>query len=313
MTRYILGRILLIVPTLLALAFIIFTVAALAPGDPAEEYARRTSPTGEATPAAIARARVTLGLDRPFVVRYVTWVAGAVHGDLGRSFSRQTRVASDIAQRWAATAELAVAALVVTAVVAVPLGVVAAMNHGTWIDHQLRVVNLLVASIPGFFLAYLLIIGFAVRLQILPVAGREGIASIVLPTVTLAAPATATVSRLLRASLLEVLSEDYVRTARAKGLSRLQVMLRHALPSAAIPVITVLGGLLGYLLAGAIIVEFIFAWPGLGLLLSQAVSERDYPTIEGLVVVAGGVFLILNLLVDLSYMALDPRLRLARR
>jgi ABC-type dipeptide/oligopeptide/nickel transport system permease component len=172
--------------------------------------------------------------------------------------------------------------------------------------------SLLIASFPGFFLAYLLIEVFATRLHLLPVAGRST-SGLVLPAAALAAGGIATASRLLRASLLEVMGEDYTRTARAKGLSVSQTVRRHALPGAALPVITVFGTLLGYLLAGSVIVETIFAWPGLGQLFEQAVTQRDYPTIEGLVALSGTVFLLLNLAVDLAYRRLDPRVRLAER
>ncbi len=312
MTGYVVRRVLLIVPTLLLLAFGTLLLAALAPGDPAEQYARTQSSTGVVTPQEIEVARHQLGLDRPFLLRYAVWVGGAVHGDLGRSFTRQTTVAAEIGSRAEATLELAVAAMLLIIVVAVPLGTVAAMLHGTAVDHALRVGSLVVASIPGFFLAYVLIEVFATRLDLLPVAGREEASSVVLPAVTLAAGGIATASRLLRASLLEVLAEDYIRTARAKGLSYRQVVVRHALPNATLPVVTVFGALLGYLLAGSVIAETIFAWPGLGQLLAESVAERDLPMIEGLVVLAGTLFLVINLLVDLSYRALDPRIRLGR-
>lgn len=312
MGAYVLRRLLLIVPTLLLLALGTQFLATLAPGDPAEHYARLHATSGVATPEDIAHARVLLGLNRPFMVRYVDWVAGALHGDLGVSFSRQTTVGAEIGNRLGATVELALSSLLLTIVVATPLGAFAAMRHGTWFDHSLRAGSLVAASIPGFFLAYVLIEVFATQLNLLPVAGREQVTSIVLPAVALSAAGIATASRLLRASMLEVLGEDYIRTARSKGLSGFRVALRHALPNAALPVITVLGTLLGYLLAGSVVIETVFAWPGLGQLLAQSVAERDYPMIEGLIVLAGALFLVINLLVDLSYRALDPRIRLAR-
>ena len=311
MRGYVLRRLLLIIPTLLLLALGTQFLATLAPGDPAENYARLHSTSGVATPAQIAHARVLLGLNRPFFVRYVDWIAGAVHGDLGVSFTRNTRVAADIAGRLGATLELALTALGLTIIVATPLGAFAAMRHGSWFDHTLRAGSLLFASIPGFFLAYVLIEVFATQLNLLPVAGREQASSIVLPAVALSASGIATASRLLRASMLEVLGEDYIRTARGKGLSSVRVVARHALPNAALPVITVLGTLLGYLLAGSVVIETVFAWPGVGQLLAESVAERDYPTIQGLVVIAGAFFLVINLLVDLSYRLLDPRVRLA--
>lgn len=312
MRWYLVRRLLVIVPTLLVLAFAIMALASLAPGDPAEQFARLHSTTGEVTPAEVRAARHELGLDRPFLSQYVSWVGSALHGDLGDSFTLEQPVSTEIAGHFGPTAELALVAMGLTVIVAIPLGIVAALFRNRWLDHGLRVSTLLAASIPGFFLAYLLIEVAATRLRLLPVAGESPL-GIVLPAVTLAAGGIATGSRLLRASLLEVMGEDYVRTARAKGLSMPATVVRHALPGAALPVITVFGTLLGYLLAGSVIVETIFAWPGLGQLFEQAVTQRDYPTIEGLVMTAGTAFLLLNLLVDLAYRSLDPRVRLAGR
>lgn len=313
MSGYLLRRLVLIPPTLIALSFAIFVLTALAPGDPAEQYARRIAPSGEASPADIARARHELGLDKPFGARYVQWLAGAAQGDFGRSFARQKPVRDEILRRAPATAELASAALALTVVLGVPLGIAAALTHRGWLDHLIRVVSLFGASLPGFFLAYLLIGLMATELNLLPVAGSEGPGSLVLPALTLAAASAATVARLLRAGLLETLADDFVRTARAKGMPWPRVVLVHALPNASIPIVTVLGGVVGHLLAGAVIVEYVFAWPGLGLLTVEAVAERDYPMIAGLVIFAAGIFLVLNLLVDLSYSLLDPRIKLGAR
>lgn len=308
MRRFLGRRLLLAVPTLLGLSLLIFTLVSLAPGDPAEAFAARTAPSGEATPQQVARARHELGLDRPFLVQYGSWLAGAVHGDLGTSFSRRTPVQDEIVARLPATAELAGAAFTVALCAAIPLGVIAAMFRGRSADHALRVAALMGASTPGFFLAYLLIIGFAVRLGVLPVAGRQGLASLVLPAAALAVGPTAIVSRLLRTSLLDVMGEDYIRTARAKGLGELRVILRHGLRSAAVPVVTVLGSVFGGLIEGAVIAEVIFAWPGLGRLTFEAITQRDYPLIQGVVLFGGVVYVVVNLLVDLSYAVLDPRI-----
>lgn len=313
MSGYLLRRLLLIPPTLVALSLAVFALAAIAPGDPAEQYARRIAPSGEASPADIQRARHELGLDRPFGVRYLRWLGGAAEADFGRSFARQTPVRAEIAERVPATAELALAALLLTSLVGIPIGIIAALAHRRWPDGLVRLLSLLAASLPGFFLAYLLIGLLAAGLHLLPVAGDQGLASLVLPALTLAAAPAATVGRLLRASLLEVLGDDYVRTAQAKGMRWRRVVLLHALPNASIPLLTVLGGVLGHLLAGAVVVEFIFAWPGLGRLTVEAVAERDYPMIEGLVMFAAAVFLLLNLAVDLGYTLLDPRVRLGAR
>lgn len=310
MGRYLARRLLVTIPTLFALSLFIFTLVSLAPGDPAEDLARRRSPTGEVSDEELLRVRHELGLDRSFVVQYGSWLGGALTGDLGESFSRRKPVADEIRGRLGATVELAGTAFVLVILMAVPLGVAAAVLHRHWSDHFMRFLALAFASIPGFFLAYLLIILFVTHLRLLPVAGRQGPESLVLPALALAVGPTAVISRLLRSSLLEVFGEDYIRTARAKGLGRLRVVVSHGLPNAAIPVVTYMGGLLAGLLEGVVIVEFIFAWPGLGRLTFEAISQRDYPLIQGVVVMAGVIYVVMNLLVDLSYRLLDPRIRL---
>lgn len=310
MGRYVARRLLVSIPTLLVLSFCIFVLVSAAPGDPAEELARRTSPGGEVTEVDLARARAELGLNRPFVVQYTSWVKGAVTGDLGVSFVTKTPVVDEIRQRVPATAQLAGFAFLLVLMVAVPLGVLAAMAHRHWADHGMRFVALILASMPGFVLAYVLIIVFATRLRLVPVAGRGDLDTYVLPAVALAVGPLAVLSRLLRSSLLEVFSEDYMRTARAKGLSSLQAAVFHGLRNASIPVVTLLGGLLAGLLDGALITEVIFAWPGLGRLTFEAISQRDHPMILGVVLFAGAGYIVMNLLVDLSYRLFDPRIRL---
>ncbi|MDP9071849.1 MAG: ABC transporter permease [Actinomycetota bacterium] len=310
MGRYLARRLLVAVPTLLALSLFIFTLVSLAPGDPAEDLVRRRSSTGEGTAAEIEQVRHELGLDRPFVVQYARWLNGARRGDLGMSFSKRTPVFDEIRNRMLASAELAAAAFLLIVIAAVPLGVAAALLSRHWADHLMRLAALVGASVPSFFLAYLLIILFATRLRLLPVAGREGLQSLVLPAVVLAVTPTAVVSRLLRSSLLEVLGEDYVRSARSNGLTQLQVVVRHGLRNAAIPVVTYLGTALGHLLEGVVITEVIFAWPGLGSLTYEAISQRDYPMVQAVVLLAGCMYVLVNLLVDLSYRLVDPRIRL---
>lgn len=310
MWRYLARRLLVSVPTLLVLSFCIFTLVSAAPGDPAEELARRTSPGGEVTEVDLARARAELRLDRPFVVQYTSWLGAAFTGDLGSSFVTKRPVREEISQRVPATAQLAATAFLLVLVLAVPLGVLAAMAHRHWADHGMRFAALIFASVPGFVLAYVLIIVFATRLRLLPVAGRGSWDTYVLPAVALAVGPMAVLSRLLRSSLLEVFTEDYMRTARAKGLSSLQAVTRHGLRNAGIPVVTLLGGLLAGLLDGALITEVIFAWPGLGRLTFEAISQRDHPMILGVVLFAGAVYIVMNLLVDLSYRLFDPRIRL---
>jgi peptide/nickel transport system permease protein len=309
MDGYLLRRVLSTIPTLLGLSLLVFGLAVLAPGDPAEElaYRRQFAPPTE---AQIQQVREELGLDRPLLVQYATWVGNAARGDLGTSLVMQRPVAGQIRARLGATAELAVAALLLTVLLAIPFGILAAIFHRRWPDNLLRICALTAASIPSFFFAYLLIGTMATRLGLFPVAGRQGLSSLVLPALALALGPTAVVSRLLRSSLLEALSEDYITTARSKGVAEWRVVWRHAVRNAVIPVVTVLGSILGHLLTGAVIIEFIFAWPGLGRLTLEAVVQRDYPMIQGIILFAGFVFVVLNLLVDLSYRFFDPRVRL---
>lgn len=310
MTGYASRRVVLAVPTLVGLSLLVFGLIALVPGDPAVELASRRAAGEVPTDAEIEAVRAELGLDRPLAVQYADWVGGALRGDLGTSFVRQRSVSAVIRSRVVATGELALAALGLTILVGVPLGVAAALTHRRWPDQLLRVGALTGASIPSYFFAYLLIGLLATRLGLLPVAGRDGAASLVLPALALSLGPTAIVSRLLRSALLESLSEDYLLTARLKGLRERAVVARHALPNAAIPVVTVLGTVLGHLLTGAVIVEVVFAWPGLGRLTLESVVQRDYPMLQGVILFAGVVFVGLNLLVDLSYRLLDPRVRL---
>ena len=309
MGRYVARRLLVSVPTLLVLSFCIFVLVSVAPGDPAEELARRNAAAGEVTELELARARSELGLNRPFLVQYTSWLKGAAAGDLGDSFTTKTPVADEIGKRVPATAQLAGLAFLLVLVAAVPLGILAALAHRHWADHAMRFVALIFASVPGFVLAYVLIIVFATRLRLLPVAGRGAFDTYVLPAIALAVGPVAVVSRLLRSSLLEVFVEDYMRTARAKGLGGLQAVVRHGLRNASIPVVTLMGGLLAGLLDGALIAEVIFAWPGLGRLTFEAISRRDHPMILGVVLFAGAVYIVMNLLVDLSYRLFDPRIR----
>jgi peptide/nickel transport system permease protein len=308
--RYLARRLLVAVPTLLALSFLIFLLVTNAPGDPAEEYARKRSGSQEATTQDIRNAQKELGLDRPFFVQYGTWLKGLATGDLGESFAKRRPVTEVLRDRIGPTLELTAASALLILMVGIPLGVLAAMFHRHWTDQAFRVAALLAASIPGFFLAYMLIVQLATNMKLLPVAGRQGWDSLIMPAVVVAITPAAVISRLLRASLLEVFTEDYIRTARSKGLGSLQVVVRHGLRNASIPVVTYVGTVLGALLEGVVITEFIFAWPGLGLLTLEAISQRDYPLIQAAVLLAGAIYLMGNLLVDILYGILDPRIRL---
>lgn len=310
MKRYILIRIFSLIPLLLGISMLAFLLSNFTPGDPATVMAHRLSdaPPSEEQIAAIRRE---YHLDDPLPVRYVHWLSRAVRGDMGRSFRTKEPVLKEIATHFPATLQIACAALIVALVIALPLGVLAALRHGSWLDHAARIGSLLGASLPSYWLGYLLILIFAVALGWLPVAGREGVSAMILPALTLGLGTTAAkLARLTRSGLLDVLGEDFIRTARAKGLSERVIIWRHALKGAMIPVLTITSIELGHLLGGAIIVETIFAWPGVGKLLVDSIYDRDYPMIQGFVVFMGIIFTLLSLIADLLYVRIDPRIRL---
>jgi len=251
-----------------------------------------------------------LGLDQPLYTQYYHYVVAALHGDLGRSIRLQLPVTTLIEQRVWNTLELAVAALTIAIVVGIPLGTIAAVKRARTADYTVTVVALVGVSIPSFFLGILLILLFGVRWAVLPIAGNdEGAKSLVLPAITLATIPLATISRLTRSSLLNTLGEDHVRVARAKGLPYRTVVLRHGLRNSLIPIVTIVGVQFGTLLGGAVIVETVFAWPGIGRLLVDAVNDRDFPLVQGIVLFVAICFVFVNLIVDLLYAALDPRVR----
>jgi ABC-type dipeptide/oligopeptide/nickel transport system permease component len=308
---YPLRRVLLLLPTVFGVSLLAFGVAHASPGDPAVERFRRVegrSPTSEEA----AAARRELHLDDPLLRQYGRWVDGAVHGDLGRSFTSGLGVSDELRRGLPATAELTLAASLLALLVAVPSGVFAAVHHNRLIDHVLRLGSLGLASMPSFWLALVLIDLVAVRLSLAPVAGRQGLGSLVLPAVAVAAAPAAVLARFTRAAVLETLGEDHVRTGRAKGLAETRVLFRHALRPSLAPLVTAFGSSLGALLVGSVIVETIFVWPGIGQLSITAIFNRDYPMIQGVVLYAGVTFAVVNLLVDLSYSLVDPRIRLGR-
>lgn len=309
MASYVVRRVAYLVPIWLLISFFAFLLTSLAPGDPADVILRRGS---DVAPSAedIARVRAELRLDDPFPVRFGRWVVDAATGDLGRSYRTGEDVLPALAGRFVVTAELAVPALLLGFLFAVPVGVASAVWRNSAVDHVARVGSLVGASLPSFWLGYMLVLLFAVRYELLPVAGRGGWDHLVLPAATLALGAGASLARLTRASLLDTLGEDYVRTARAKGLRERTVVVVHALRNSLIPVVTVAGIRFGHLLAGAVIVETVFAWPGMGKYVIDSIYDRDYPVIQGFVLFTGTVFVLVNLLVDLLYVRIDPRVRI---
>mgnify|MGYP001145904404 CR=1 FL=1 len=308
MGRYLLGRVATAVPTLLLLTFVAFLLTTAARGDPAEAALRQGGQ--EPTREAIAAYRQQLGLDDPLVVRYARWLHGLTRGDLGRSFLSQRPVSEIIGERLVPTLRLGLTAFAVTTLLGIGLGIVFGLTANSPLDIAGRAISLLLAAIPSFWLALLLITLVAERGKLLPVAGYGGARHLVLPVLALSCSPAAGLMRLTRGAIIEVWRQDYVRTARAKGLRQLAVVLRHALPNALLPIITLLGLRFGQLLAGAIVIEAIFAWPGMGSALIAAISGRDLPVIGAYVLLAGVAFIIVNLATDLSYGLLDPRVRL---
>jgi peptide/nickel transport system permease protein len=307
MLRYLARRLLLTIPVLLGVATLVFSLIHLIPGDPAQAM------LGDgASQEDVAQLRGRLGLDRPLIVQYGSFLKGVVRGDLGVSLRNDQPVARQIVQRMPATAELAFAAMAAAVLIALPLGIIAAVWRGTAIDFGAMTLSLVGISIPNFWLGPLLAIIFSVQLGWLPVGGSGTLAHLVLPAITLGAALAAILARMTRASLLEELHEPYVLAARAKGVSRTRAVLRHALRNSLIPIVTILGLQFGVVLTGAIITETIFAWPGIGRLLIQSISFRDYPTVQGCVLLIAVTYVGVNLITDLTYGFLDPRIRVDR-
>jgi peptide/nickel transport system permease protein len=309
---YIIRRMLATIPVMGVVAIFVFSLLYLSPGDPAVIIAGDT-----ATLEDIARIREKLGLDQPFYVQFGTWVWNLLHGDLGISIFTNLPVMTLIKQRIEPTVALTISTLLVTIPIAIPLGVIAAWKAGTWIDRVVMVFAVAGFSIPGFVLAYILIFTFSIGLDLLPVQGYTSIkdgfgafaSHMVLPSLTLGLFYAALVARITRASMLDVLSQDYVRTAQAKGLSNHEVLIGHALKNAAVPIATIIGIGVALLISGVVITETVFAIPGVGRLVVDAILRRDYPIIQGVVLMFSAWYVLVNLAVDISYTLFDPRIR----
>ena len=304
MTRFLLRRLLLTVPVLLGVATLVFSLIHLVPGDPVQAMLGDS-----ASPQDIADMRGRLGLDRPLLVQYGSFLKGAVRGDLGSSLRTNETVTAAILERMPATFELALAAMAVAAVIAIPLGIIAAVRAGTGVDYAATTLALLGISMPNFWLGPLLAIVFSIMLGWLPVTGRGTPAHLVLPAITLGAPLAAVLARMTRASVIEELRELYVLAARARGLSFARAVLHHAFRNSLIPIVTVFGLQFGAVLTGAVITETIFAWPGVGRLLIQSIAFRDYPLVQGCILLIAVTYVAMNLLTDVAYGLLDPRIR----
>jgi len=315
MTRYVLWRIASVVPTLIGVTMLVFLVTYFIPGDPAAVLAGT-----EASPEVVARLRHQWALDQPVYVRYLVWLANVARGNLGESYFSHLTVLQLVAKAAPVTVELAIVALIVAVVIAVPAGILSAVRPGSWFDLTATAVGFGGLSIPGFWLGIMLIYLFSVVLRWLPAGGFAPLSagvllnlrSMILPAVALGVFASTQLMRYLRASMLDVLGAEYTRTARAKGVAEAGVIMRHALRNALMPVLTVLGVQMGYLLGGTVITESVFALPGIGRLVLNAVLNRDYQVATGIIVLIAAVFVLVNMVVDLLYPVLDPRVRLGR-
>lgn len=312
MVSYILRRVLATLPVMAIVALFVFSLLYIAPGDPAAVIAG-----DQASPADVERIRENLGLDRPFLVQFGAWLWNILHGDLGTSIFTSLPVASLIVQRIEPTLSLMALTLILTILVAVPLGVVAAWKAGSFVDRAIMAFAVLAFSLPVFVVGYILAYVFALEFEWLPVQGytplTEGfwpwLQNLILPAVALGSVYVALIARITRASMLEVLQQDYIRTARAKGLGQRSILFVHALKNAAVPIVTVIGIGIALLIGGAVVTESVFAIPGLGRLTVDAILRRDYPVIQGIVLMFSFLYTLVNLLVDVTYTLVDPRIR----
>ncbi|MEN8171795.1 MAG: ABC transporter permease [Chloroflexota bacterium] len=313
MWTYILRRVLIIPVLLIGITLAVFLLVRLAPGDPVTaQYGLKLH---EVDPAKIEAVREKLGLNDPLHIQYIRYIENLIHGDLGISITSKLPVIDEIRSRFPATLELTVAAMLLSILFSIPLGIVAGLNRGSWIDNLLMGGSLLGVSVPSYWLGIMLMLLFGLTLDWLPVTGRgdgplwSRLDHLVLPAVTLAFALIGFNSRLMRSAILDVMSKDYIRTARGKGLVNKLVIVRHMLPNALIVLVTVLGMQFAGLLGGAVLIETIFAWPGIGRLAVERVFRRDYPVIMGTVLMFAFIFMISSLVVDIIYSFLDPRIR----
>jgi len=302
--RFLARRLVLTIPVLLGVATLVFSLIHQIPGDPAQAMLGET-----ASEADVAALRAKLGLDRPLVEQYAAFLRGTLRGDLGTSLRTSQPVTQAIRERLPATFELAAAAMLVSIGLSIPLGILAAVKRGTAVDHAATTLSLLGVSVPNFWLGPLLAIVFSIELGWLPVSGRGTVAHLILPAISLGAALAAILARMTRATLLEELREPYVQAARARGASRSRAVLRHAFRNSLIPVVTLIGLQFGAVLTGAVITETVFAWPGIGRLLIQSIGFRDYPIVQGCILLIAVTYVAMNLLTDLVYGVLDPRIR----
>ena len=304
MHKYILKRLLMLLPVLLGVSFIVFAIMDFSPGDPVQLYLGDNY-----SQEAYDEISEELGLNDPFLVRYFRYVTHAVTGDLGTSYSTKNPVAKEIFARYPATLRLAGAAIFFAVILGIPLGIISATKQYSLLDTGSMVVALAGVSMPNFWLGIMLILIFAAGLGWFPSSGDKGLISLVLPAITLSASSLATITRMTRSAMLETIRQDYIRTARAKGLKELVVVIKHALRNAMIPIITSAGLQFGFALSGAVLVETVFSWPGIGRLLVDAIKMQDVPLVLGIVLVMAISFSVINLIIDILYAFFDPRIR----
>lgn len=315
MISFMVRRLLQVIPVILLTTFVVFMLIHLIPGDPAQTVAG-----SDATPEQIEAVRIKMGLDKPLLVQYGIWLGDISRGDLGKSYVSGMSVSDLVGDAFPATAQLSLAALLLALLISLPFGVIAALRQGSKFDFFVTCYTALGLGVPNFWVGILFILLFCLVLGLLPPGGRinpfsdpiMGLKSLLLPAVTLAINMSAVFTRFIRTAMLEVLYEDYVRTARAKGLSERVVVMDHAFRTALVPVVTVVGLQMGRLLGGAVVIEVVFAWPGLGRLIVQAVEQRDYTIVQACLLLLVLAFVVINLLTDISYAFLDPRIRLSR-
>ncbi len=304
MLRFIAKRILWMIPLLLGVTLIVFLILHLTPGDPAALI------LGDAADQqTIEMLRHEMGLDRPLMVQYVDFLWKALHGDLGTSTHTKRPVVDELASRLPATMELACMALLLAVIVGITVGIVSAVKRYSAFDHAMMLTTLIFASMPSFWLGLILMLTFSVKLGWLPAVGRGGFSYLILPALTLAATPTALIARLTRSSMLDVVEEDYIRTAHAKGLSEEVIVWKHALKNAMIPIITVIGIQFGGMMGGSVVIESVFAWPGVGKLMVDSILTKNYPVVQGGLLLMAVIVSVINLIVDITYGLLDPRIR----
>jgi peptide/nickel transport system permease protein len=309
MNAIVVNRILQIIPVLIGISVITFILIALAPGDPAEISLKAILDTDSPSPEAVSLMRAEMGLDQPYHIRYFIWLSRVVQGDLGYSYVSHKSTVHEILYALPTTFYLAALAMAISIVIGIPLGIAAAIRQNGLIDHFCRLFSVLGNATPEFFLAIILLLVFAIQLKVLPVAGSGGIQYFILPSLVLAVGLIAITSRIMRTSMLDVLEQNYIQTARSKGLDRTTIIKRHAIKNALLPVLTYMGTQFGWLFGGAVVVESIFALPGLGRLTVDAVNTRDIMVLQGCMITFAIIFVLVNLAVDLSYIYLNPAIR----